>query len=104
MLTKETIAGKERVATTAAEAALEKALAKSELDEKELANLVDDYASRIQKYDDQLGGVDGMTMSPEKRAEITEMRRRTLEKFNYYDGLLESKRGSKDITKPVYGG
>jgi|TARA_A100000172_G_scaffold23438_1_gene13594 hypothetical protein len=104
MLTKETIAGKERVASATTAAALKKALAKSELDEKELANLVDDYASRIQKYDDQLGGVDGMTMSPEKKAEIIELRKRTLEKFNYYDGLLEGKRASKDVTTSVYGG
>jgi len=104
MLTKENIAGRERAAGITAQAALERALAKGGLDEKELANLVDDYASRIQKYDDQLGGVDGMTMSPQKKQEILELRRRTLEKYNYYDGLLESKRGSKDITKTVYGG
>ena len=104
LLTKEGIAGRERAAGITAQAALERALAKGGLDEKELANLVDDYASRIQKYDDQLGGVDGMTMSPQKKQEILELRRRTLEKYNYYDGLLESKRGSKDITKTVYGG
>ena len=104
LLTKEGIAGRERAAGITAQAALERALAKGGLDEKELANLVDDYASRIQKYDDQLGGVDGMTMSPEKKQEILELRKRTLEKYNYYDGLLESKRGSKDITKTVYGG
>tara|TARA_R100000900_G_scaffold67801_1_gene54047 strand:- start:1892 stop:3436 length:1545 start_codon:yes stop_codon:yes gene_type:complete len=104
LLTKEGIAGRERAAGITAQAALARAMAKGGLDEKELAKLVDDYASRIQKYDDQLGGVDGMTMSPDKKAEILELRKRTLENYNYYDGLLESKRGSKDITKTVYGG
>ena len=104
MLTKETIAGKERVASATTEAALKKALAKSQLDEKELSTMISGLRKDIFNYRKSLGGIDGIDLSDTEKAQVQMELKRAMEDLNRYQGLLEGLQNPRDITKPVYGG
>ena len=104
MLTKETIAGKERVASATTAAALKKALAKSELDEKELSTMISGLRKDIFNYRKSLGGIDGIDLSDTDKAQVQMELKRAMEDLNRYQGLLEGLQNPRDITKPVYGG
>ena len=101
MLTKENIAGRERVASATAEAALERALAKGGLDEKDLVSIVSSLRSDIADYRKQLG--EGYNLSPTDRATVKANLDAAINELNRYRGILEGKRSSQDVTSDVYG-
>ena len=101
MLTKENIAGRERVASATAEAALERALAKGGLDEKDLVSIVSSLRSDIADYRKQLG--EGYNLSPTDRAMVQSNLDEAIKELNRYRGILEGKRSSQDVTSDVYG-
>ena len=101
MLTKENIAGRERVASATAQAALERALAKGGLDEKDLVSIVSSLRSDIADYRKQLG--EGYNLSPTDRATVKANLDAAINELNRYRGILEGKRSSQDVTSDVYG-
>ena len=101
MLTKETIAGRERAASATAQAALERALAKGGLDEKDLVSIVSSLRSDIADYRKQLG--EGYNLSPKDRAMVQSNLDAAINELNRYRGILEGKRSSQDVTSDVYG-
>ena len=101
MLTKETIAGRERAASATAQAALERALAKGGLDEKDLVSIVSSLRSDIADYRKQLG--EGYNLSPTDRATVKANLDAAINELNRYRGILEGKRSSQDVTSDVYG-
>ena len=101
MLTKETIAGRERAASATAQAALERALAKGGLDEKDLVSIVSSLRSDIADYRKQLG--EGYNLSPTDRAMVQSNLDAAINELNRYRGILEGKRSSQDVTSDVYG-
>ena len=101
MLTKENIAGRERAASATAQAALERALAKGGLDEKDLVSIVSSLRSDIADYRKQLG--EGYNLSPTDRATVKANLDAAINELNRYRGILEGKRSSQDVTSDVYG-
>ena len=101
MLTKENIAGRERAASATAQAALERALAKGGLDEKDLVSIVSSLRSDIADYRKQLG--EGYNLSPTDRATVKSNLDAAINELNRYRGILEGKRSSQDVTSDVYG-
>jgi hypothetical protein len=101
MLTKENIAGRERAASATAQAALERALAKGGLDEKDLVSIVSSLRSDIADYRKQLG--EGYNLSPTDRAMVKSNLDAAINELNRYRGILEGKRSSQDVTSDVYG-
>jgi len=101
MLTKENIAGRERAASATAQAALERALAKGGLDEKDLVSIVSSLRSDIADYRKQLG--EGYNLSPKDKATVEANLDAAINELNRYRGILEGKRSSQDVTSDVYG-
>jgi hypothetical protein len=101
MLTKENIAGRERAASATAQAALERALAKGGLDEKDLVSIVSSLRSDIADYRKQLG--EGYNLSETDRAMVQANLDAAINELNRYRGILEGKRSSQDVTSDVYG-
>tara|TARA_R100001460_G_scaffold73879_1_gene114813 strand:+ start:2697 stop:4265 length:1569 start_codon:yes stop_codon:yes gene_type:complete len=101
MLTKENIAGRERAASATAQAALERALAKGGLDEKDLVSIVSSLRSDIADYRKQLG--EGYNLSPKDKATVKSNLDAAINELNRYRGILEGKRSSQDVTSDVYG-
>ena len=102
MLTKENIAGRERAAGITAQAALERALAKGSLDEKELASIVSSLRSDVAEYRKQLSDTDSYNLKPAERAVIQADLQAALKELYRYQGILEGQRTSQDVTTDVY--
>ena len=100
MLTKENIEGRERVASATAQAALERALAKGGLDEKDLVSIVSSLRSDIADYRKQLG--EGYNLTPKDRATVESNLDAAINELNRYRGILEGKRSSQDVTSDIY--
>ncbi len=99
LLTKEGIAGRERAAGITAQAALERALAKTGLTEEDILQSISRQQKNIVDIENQLYGTEGLTSSlpTELRASKEVDLKKARERLYYLEGELEKRRASNVI-------
>ena len=99
LLTKEGIAGRERAAAATAQAALERALAKTGMTEEDILQSIARQQNTIVDIENQLYGTEGLTSSlpAELKAAKEIDLRKARERLYYLEGELEKRRASNVI-------
>ena len=99
LLTKEGIAGRERAAGITAQAALERALAKTGLTEEDILQSISRQQKNIVDIENQLYGTEGLTSSLPKADKAQKMLdlKNARERLYYLEGELEKRRASNVI-------
>ena len=99
MLTKENIAGRERAASATAQAALDRALAKTGMTEEDILQSISRQQKNIVDIENQLYGTEGLTSSlPAELKAAKELDlRKARERLYYLEGELEKRRASNVI-------
>ena len=99
LLTKETIAGRERAASATAQAALERALAKTGMTEEDILQSIARQQNTIVDIENQLYGTEGLTSSlpAELKAAKEIDLKKARERLYYLEGELEKRRASNVI-------
>tara|TARA_R100000234_G_scaffold118011_1_gene97561 strand:+ start:4124 stop:5656 length:1533 start_codon:yes stop_codon:yes gene_type:complete len=99
MLTKENIAGRERAAGITAQAALERALAKTGLTEEDILQSISRQQKNIVDIENQLYGTEGLTSSLPKADKAQKMLdlQNARKRLYYLEGELEKRRASNVI-------